>query len=242
MRFYARPLFAFALALLAAGCGPKAMAPERLLGVWHEVAPGETAAAIAGAYGADPEAVVELNDLTRGGAITDRREVFVPTGKGGKVPGTGATPIAPKPSAKANTIAQAACDPKSGPCLEWPARGEVVARYGASGDAQHDGIDIVATKGTPVVAAEAGRVVYSGDAIQGYGNMILIRHEGGLITVYAHNDSNDVTDGDTVSRGQKIAAIGQSGTATAPHLHFEVRQGEVPKDPLQYLSPRENDK
>jgi hypothetical protein len=235
MRSSASALCAGALALCAAGCGPRAVAPDRLMGVWHEVAPGETARSIADEHGADPAVVAELNDLPPDAAITDRQEVFVPTEKGGKVPGTGATPIAPKPPAKAD------CDPASGKCLEWPARGKLASTFGAHGAEQHDGIDISGPKGTPVVAAEAGRVVYSGDGIKGYGNMILIRHESGLITVYAHNDVNDAKDGDTVARGQKIASMGQSGTATAPHLHFEVREGETPLDPLLYLPRQEDD-
>jgi lipoprotein NlpD len=252
MRSSARALCAGAFALCAAGCGPRAVAPDRLVGVWHEVASGETARSIADEYGADPAVVAELNDLPPNAAITDRQEVFVPTAKGGKVPGTGATPIAPKPPATGEAsiapkppakadLVKASCDPASGKCLEWPARGKLASTFGAHGGAQHDGIDITAPKGTAVVAAEAGRVVYSGDGIKGYGNMILIRHEGGLITVYAHNDVNDVKDGDTVARGQKIAAMGQSGTATAPHLHFEVREGENPLDPLRYLPRQEDD-
>jgi len=239
MRSSARALCAGAFALCVAGCGPQAVAPDRLVGVWHEVAPGETARSIAGAYGADPAVVAELNDVPPNAAIKDRQELFVPTAKGGAVPGTGATPIAPKPPAKADLV-QASCVSGSGNCLEWPARGKLASTFGAHGGAQHDGIDIAAPKGTAVVAADSGRVVYSGDGIKGYGNMILIRHENGLITVYAHNDVNDVKDGEAVARGQKIATMGQSGTATAPHLHFEVREGENPLDPLRYLSRQED--
>jgi hypothetical protein len=93
MRPPARVSCAVALALVAWGCGPKAVAPTPLLGVWHEVAPGETTASIAGAHGADPAAVAELNDLPESGAITDRREVFVPLEKGGEPPGTGAAAV-----------------------------------------------------------------------------------------------------------------------------------------------------
>ncbi|MCK9462530.1 MAG: LysM peptidoglycan-binding domain-containing M23 family metallopeptidase [Proteobacteria bacterium] len=232
---------AVALGLAFGGCGPRNVAPERLLGVWHEVAPGETVESIASAHGADPAVVAELNDLPASLAIADRRELFVPTREGGEPPGTGATPIAPKPLAKPEAKAAAECDPKSGRCLEWPARGEVAARFGAHGGVQHDGIDIVAPEGTQVVAAESGRVVYSGDGIKGYGNMILVKHDGGLITVYAHNAANDVADGAAVARGQKIASVGRTGTATAPHLHFEVRRGETPEDPLRHLPRKEDD-
>jgi murein DD-endopeptidase MepM/ murein hydrolase activator NlpD len=257
MRSSAVAACAVITAISVSGCGPRAVAPERLLGVWHEVAPGETVESIARAHGADPAVVAELNDLPASGAVADRRELFVPTAKGGKVPGTGATPIAPKqsmtgetsiaprPKAKADTsstgLTQADCDPKTDKCLEWPVRGEVAARFGTRGGVQHDGIDIVAPEGTPVVAAESGRVVYSGDGIKGYGNMILVKHDGGLITVYAHNAANDVADGAAVARGQKIASVGRTGTATAPHLHFEVRRGETPEDPFRYLPRQEED-
>ena len=247
MRSSAVAACAVITALSVSGCGPRAVAPERLLGVWHEVAPGETVESIAREHGADPAVVAELNDLPASGAVADRRELFVPTAKGGKVPGTGATPFAPKPKATGTAsiapkpAAAAACDPKTGSCLEWPVRGEVAARFGTRGGVQHDGIDIVAPEGTPVVAAESGRVVYSGDGIKGYGNMILVKHDGGLITVYAHNAANDVADGAAVARGQKIATVGRTGTATAPHLHFEIRRGETPEDPFRYLPRQEDD-
>jgi len=214
--------------LLAAGCGAPAVDPAPLRGVWHAVAPGETIEAIARAHGADPDEVAELNDLPRGAPVAGREEVFVPTAKGGAAPGTGA---APRPAA----VAPAAACGGGRPCLAWPARGEIAAAFGARDGDGHDGIDILAPAGADVVAAEAGRVIYSGDGIAGYGNMILIRHPNGLITVYAHNAENAVRDGDEVARGQKVATVGSSGSATVPHLHFEVREGETPRDPLLYL-------
>jgi murein DD-endopeptidase MepM/ murein hydrolase activator NlpD len=239
----------FVAALLgAAACGAARVAPVKLVGVWHTVTAGETADAVAARYGADAATVIELNDLPANGALDGRREIFVPK-QGGAVPGTGEKPVreeiavrSPAPGSSSDGVAAPAsppCGSDGRPCLAWPAQGRLVARFGSGSGADHDGIDIAAPKGTPVVAAEKGRVVYSGAGIQGYGNLVLIRHESGLITVYAHNDANEVKEGDEVARGQKIASIGQSGSATAPHLHFEVREGESPRDPLAYLQEEE---
>lgn len=239
----ARALVAGAALWGAAACGsPRQVAPPGLVGVWHAVAAGDTAGTVAAKYGADPAIVVELNDLPPGGALDGRSEIFVPTADGA-APGTGEKPRPlPGTAATASDGAPPAPPPPCGeggrPCLAWPAGGRIAARF-AAGAAVHDGIDIAAVKGAPITAAEAGRVIYSGDGIQGYGNLILIRHEGGLITVYAHNDKNEVGEGDSVERGQRIASVGQSGSATAPHLHFEVREGERPRDPLAYLPEEE---
>ncbi len=249
MSVFPRALCLGAALWCAAACGAARVAPTQLVGVWHGVAAGETAQAVAASYGADPAIVIELNDLPASGALDGRREIFVPTAKGGAVPGTGEKPTREEPpvpaaaSVPATAGVAAAPPPPCGvdgrPCFAWPVRGEIATRFGPASGSDHDGIDISAPKGTPVVAAEKGRVVYSGDGIKGYGNMVLIRHEGGLITVYAHNDANDVKEGDAVARGQRIASVGQSGSATAPHLHFEVREGESPRDPLAYL-PKED--
>jgi murein DD-endopeptidase MepM/ murein hydrolase activator NlpD len=78
-------------------------------------------------------------------------------------------------------------------------------------------------------------VVYAGDGIRGYGNLVVLQHAGDLLTVYAHNSALFVSQGQTVRAGDRVAAVGQTGRATGPHLHFEVRQGQIPRDPMSYL-------
>jgi murein DD-endopeptidase MepM/ murein hydrolase activator NlpD len=138
--------------------------------------------------------------------------------------------------------AAGACTAGADECLSWPLDGEVSSGFGSRDGKQHDGIDIVAAKGAPVRAAAAGKVLYSGDEIKGYGNLVIIRHQGGIITVYAHADENLVAEGDDVERGQVVARVGRTGSATTDHLHFEVRVDERPRDPLQYLSAKEGSK
>lgn len=99
----------------------------------------------------------------------------------------------------------------------------------------HDGIDIGAKTGTAVHAAASGEVVYSDHRLSGYGRMIIIRHSPDLFTAYAHNQRNLVRKGNRVKAGEVIARVGSSGRASGPHLHFEVRRGETPVDPLAYL-------
>ncbi|MDZ5697026.1 peptidoglycan DD-metalloendopeptidase family protein [Chelativorans sp. M5D2P16] len=116
--------------------------------------------------------------------------------------------------------------------LRWPARGRVVAGFGSGSS---DGIDIAVPEGTSVRAAENGVVIYSGDGLKGFGNTVLVRHEDGLVTVYGHASQLKVKRGDNVKRGQEIALSGMSGEADRPKLHFEVRKGTSPVDPMTYL-------
>jgi murein DD-endopeptidase MepM/ murein hydrolase activator NlpD len=95
----------------------------------------------------------------------------------------------------------------------------------------------VAPIGTPVYAARDGIVLYADDTVKGYGKMVVLEHEGDLLTAYAHTSVLLVHKGDHVRAGQMIARVGQTGHATAPHLHFEVRQGQIPRDPLRFLPP-----
>ncbi len=240
---FSLPLFA---ALACAGAKPP---PLELRGVWHEVDGGETAAELAGKYGTEEADIVELNDLPPDGTLAGRKQVFVPIASG-KLPGTGAPPpeplvaaVAPpfpptegaaaKKPAHANAVGS--CGASGRPCFTWPVDGELRSGFGPKGGKHHDGIDISATVGTPVRAAADGRVIYSGDAIKGYGNMVILGHEGGIVTVYAHNSKNKVAEGAAVKQGAIIAEVGQTGAATAPHVHFEVRVDERPRDPLLYL-------
>jgi len=99
----------------------------------------------------------------------------------------------------------------------------------------NDGINIAAPKGTPVVAAQDGQVVYADDGLSGYGNLILIRHQGGLVTAYAHLQNMAVGKGALVRQGQPVGTVGSSGNVATSQLHFEVRRGKDTIDPAKYL-------
>jgi len=121
------------------------------------------------------------------------------------------------------------------PSFQWPLRGEVITRYGAMENGRIDGIRIAAGLGQRVNAAAPGEVVYAGNELQGYGNLVLIRHADNWVTAYGLNSVLRVTVGQQVSAGQHIADAGASGALTRPALHFEVRRGVSPVDPMQVL-------
>lgn len=112
----------------------------------------------------------------------------------------------------------------------------VSSHFGPRGRKHHDGIDIPAPRGTPIVAVDAGVVIYSNNGIRGYGNMIVLAHGDDVFTVYAHNKKNKVKKGQRVERGQVIALVGNTGRSTGPHLHFEIRVKNKVRNPAQYLS------
>jgi murein DD-endopeptidase MepM/ murein hydrolase activator NlpD len=123
------------------------------------------------------------------------------------------------------------------PTFRWPVRGRVVTGYGAKTNGKsNDGINVAVPEGTPVKAAEDGVVAYSGNELKGYGNLVLIRHSNGYVTAYAHASELMVKRGETIKRGQIIAKSGQSGEVGSPQLHFEIRKGSSPVDPLQFLN------
>ncbi len=120
--------------------------------------------------------------------------------------------------------------------LRWPVKGKVVVNFGPRPDGSHnDGINLSVPAGTEVHAAEAGEVVYAGNELKSYGNLVLIRHNNGWVTAYGHNDAVLVTRGDKVKRGQPIAKVGKSGSVDQPQLHFEIREDSKPIDPLPHL-------
>lgn len=119
----------------------------------------------------------------------------------------------------------------------WPAQGEIIREFNPSGKgkAQNDGINIAAKKGAPVVAANNGVVAHAGNQLRGFGNVVLVKHDNGTMTVYAHLDKVSVKKGDIVSGGQKLGTVGQTGTVKESQLHFEIRKGRKPIDPSEYL-------
>ncbi|MDA9441981.1 peptidoglycan-binding LysM [Bradyrhizobium sp. CCBAU 51745] len=145
------------------------------------------------------------------------------------------TNIEEKPAAEAP--AKAAETTSSLPTFRWPVRGKVITSYGAKTNGKsNDGINVAVPEGTPVKAAEDGVVAYSGNELKGYGNLVLVRHSNGYVTAYAHASELLVKRGDTIKRGQVIAKSGQSGEVASPQLHFEIRKGSSPVDPLQFLN------
>ncbi|MEE2527144.1 peptidoglycan DD-metalloendopeptidase family protein [Hyphobacterium sp. HN65] len=125
----------------------------------------------------------------------------------------------------------------SGPVtFQWPIRGEILSTFGPKPDGRrNDGVNIAAEEGASVRAAAAGTVVYAGGELQGYGELILIRHDGGWVTAYAHNSRLLVGEGDRVDQGQLIAEAGSTGSVDTPQVHFEIRQGVTPVDPAGHL-------
>ena len=119
----------------------------------------------------------------------------------------------------------------------WPVRGKVISGFGRRGSGVHnDGINIAAEPGSPVKAADGGVVVYAGNELAGYGNLLLVRHPSGYVTAYAHNKKLLVERGDTVKQGQTVATVGSTGDVDRPQLHFEIRKGDRAVDPNRYLS------
>lgn len=127
-------------------------------------------------------------------------------------------------------------EPMNSTEFRWPVRGRVVQNFGPQqGGGKNDGINIAVPDGTPVKAAENGVVAYAGSELKGYGNLVLIRHDNDYVTAYAHNKDISVKRGDKVTRGQVIGKAGQSGNVAQPQLHFEIRKGSNPVDPLRHL-------
>ena len=121
----------------------------------------------------------------------------------------------------------------------WPVNGKVISRFGAkTGGLVNDGLNIAAPLGAPVRAAESGVVAYIGNELQGFGNLVLIRHADGWMSAYAHNETLLVKRGEQVKRGQTIARVGQTGSVTEPQLHFELRRGTEAVNPIPLLDRR----
>jgi murein DD-endopeptidase MepM/ murein hydrolase activator NlpD len=123
------------------------------------------------------------------------------------------------------------------PGMRWPVRGKIISGFGPKANGlKNEGINIAVPEGTSIRAAADGVVAYSGNELKGYGNLVLIRHEDGYVTAYAHGSELFVKRGDTVKRGDVIAKAGQTGSVSSPQLHFEVRKGAVALDPMKFLS------
>ena len=130
-------------------------------------------------------------------------------------------------------VAAPAAPAQTAEAFRWPAKGRIINGYGSGGN---EGINIAVPEGTPVKAAEDGTVAYAGSDVKGYGKLVLVRHNNGYVSAYAHNGELDVRPGEKVKRGQTIAKSGATGNVTSPQLHFEIRKGATPVDPIPHLA------
>ena len=215
-------VFALALALGCATSGRR--------NVTHILKPGETVYRLGRYYDVPPADIVRANRI--------RDVSSVPVGARLLVPGARKSPPGDSIAVASMTPPVSAIRPKAsretGLDFAWPVRGKLSSGYGRRRGRQHEGIDISTRKGTPVRAAEAGRVIHSG-WLGGYGRVVIVKHVGRYSSVYAHNRKNKVKKGSFVERGQVLAEVGSSGRATGPHLHFEIRRDRQPEDPLHHL-------
>jgi murein DD-endopeptidase MepM/ murein hydrolase activator NlpD len=193
-------------------------------GVYHQVGGGDTLDGIAGTFKVDPAAIIDypLNEI-------DPDSLLIRTGQWLIVPG-GNRPFVPRTVAAFSGPAPADASGGTG-IFGWPASGSITQGYFG----YHPGLDIGGWQGASVLAADSGYVIVAQWDGSGYGNMIVIDHGNGFQTVYAHLQSMYVGLGTNVSKGQQIGEMGSTGNATGPHLHFELRQGTVQRNPYGFL-------
>ncbi|CAA2141553.1 LysM peptidoglycan-binding domain-containing protein [Hyphomicrobium sp. ghe19] len=188
--------------------------------------------------------VASLSDNKMTDASPDASPAVAPVQANATQP-TRPTPTEQKPSPPEEKVAVAvpsavaegaASSANNSGKLRWPTIGKIVAGFGGRSDGTHnDGINLQVPLGTEVHAAESGIVAYAGSELKGYGNLVLLRHDNGWVTAYAHNDELLVKRGDKIKRGQVIAKAGKTGSVDQPQVHFELRQGSKPVDPMPYL-------
>jgi len=219
------------------GCAPQsipAVPLKKPAGIFHSVKRGENLFRIGKAYDIPPTELAAINKIEDPSRIRVGQLIFVP-GATRQLPVEIITPAEPV----LERDRDAAGNERTAPAFAWPLFGRTVSGYGPRGASFHDGIDIAAAEGTPIRAIAAGKVIYS-DQLAGYGNIVIIRHSDGLVSVYAHNRKNLVQEGHSVGKGEIIGEVGSTGRVSGPHLHFEIRKDNRTRDPLSYLPADEN--
>jgi murein DD-endopeptidase MepM/ murein hydrolase activator NlpD len=223
------------LAVLAA-CGSAPVGPG-----FYRVERGDTLSKIARSNRQSVQSIVRWNNLANPDSIEVGQVLRVaPPGNSAAVTastsggGTRGNTTANSPAAGSSAPEIAPPAPASSIALVWPANGTVIRRFDGENS---KGIDIAAAAGTPVIAAAAGTVVYAGNGLRGYGNLLIIKHNADYLTAYAHNRALLVKEGQAVTQGQKIAEMGDSDTDRVM-LHFELRYGGRSIDPSRALPAR----
>ena len=225
--------------VIAVGTGLGCSSASRS-GFYHEVAPGENVYRIGLRYGVPTKVLVRANRIDDVTDIRPGARLWVPLaaatgGSSGRgAPASSASRARPARASEARRLARLDASRGSSLSFTWPMRGKLTSRFGRRHGRPHDGLDLAAKQGTPIRAAEAGRVIHSG-RLGDYGRAVIVKHAGNYRSVYAHASKTLVRQGQFVEKGQRIALVGSSGRSSGPHLHFEIRRRESPRDPMLYL-------
>lgn len=216
---------------------------------YHIVQRGDTLYSIARQHNVDVTSLSRVNNMQTPYSLNIGDRLVLPASVG-TVPSASYSSVSDSTANSVSSTVKTAYTPaKSAPItdsyvapkarktkFDWPVRGKIISGYGNLGSGRkNDGINIKAALGTNVKAADSGTVAYAGNELKGFGNLILIKHVDGWITAYAHNDRLFVKKGQKVTRGEKIATVGSTGSVTTPQLHFEVRSGKKAVNPRPYL-------
>jgi len=220
------------------GSTPGRVSGSNIHAPYYTVRHGDTLYSIGRRFGVDPKLLASRNHVPYPYTIYDGQHIYLTrvapkTASGGGVVSparAGVRRKSPSVSSGKHTTAGG-----GGIHFRWPVNGTVTSGFGRRRSGMHDGVDIGVKRGTPIHAAAAGEVVYADQRLSGYGKMIIIRHGHDMFTAYAHNERNLVRKGDKVKSGDIIARVGSTGRASGPHLHFEVRRGTTPVNPMKYL-------
>jgi murein DD-endopeptidase MepM/ murein hydrolase activator NlpD len=197
-------------------------------GVYHVVERHQTFYRICKTYGVDLKEVASLNRITDPSKSQTGQRIFIPGAKKVLKVEIYIDDVVTEPGEKAK-IAYKKLD------FIWPVEGKINDVFEEVESRRHQGIDISSPLGTPIKASNAGMVIYSNNTIKGYGNLVILRHSEEYVTVYAHNQVNLVEEGAWVEKGQIIGKVGQTGKASGPHLHFEIRRNNRALDPMLFL-------
>jgi len=244
-RWFGALLASIALVLLCS-CGS---------GIYHTVKPGQNLYRISKIYGVNESYLARINGISDPTRLQVGTRLFIPgADRVRSVPVVTTSSLPPQikiattkpptrtnksprhPAPATNHLKPSAVTATSISKLHWPLRGKIVRSFSSGAKAGGGkGIEIAVRAGSDVTAAEAGKVIYSGDGVKGYGHLIILQHENDLFTVYGFNQQNLVRLGDFVSQDEKIALSGVPPSGGQPRLHFEVRKGKVAVNPILYL-------
>ena len=250
MRTHSIKILILGVILVVTGCA--ANAPAR--GVYHTVQKGQTLYKISQVYGVEEIYLARINKISDPTQLHIGDRIYIPGATTVKTVPATVTHSKPqqkpkpqktaKPATKQTPTASSKTTTKSSPPKNpsvgkgefiWPVKGKLVKKFNSNSSVGSKGIEVSVKNGTPVSSAAAGKVIYSGDGISGYGNLLIVRHDDTFFTVYGYNKKNLVQTGDFVSKGEKIALSGKPPSGGEPRIYFEIRYGKKPVNPLSYL-------